>query len=224
MESVVISEVGAAYFGSPSFLDLHECSCFALLLFASHLLVVADGGCDREVILAVLLRPRDDSSAPSAMFSTGFAEPSFSDAAGRKNPLVPARTCNHRVDFRTVVHHDEACGYRWPPVREVDGEGAGAVGVHRVSSSGRSVGEVGDNLAVDRDRIDLSEVAFAVKLAHRHAHLWASGSHAPQLGALDGESIVALNEFVVAGWIVTLRVSRAQSHERQQNQRDRIYN
>jgi hypothetical protein len=41
--------------------------------------------------------------------------------------LVSTRTCNHCVDFWTVVHHDETCGYGWPSVGEVDGEGTRAM-------------------------------------------------------------------------------------------------
>ncbi len=45
--------------------------------------------------------------------------------------------------------------------------------VHRVSASGRNVGEVGDDHTIDDYRIDLSELAIAVKLSHRYADHWA---------------------------------------------------
>jgi hypothetical protein len=76
------------------------------------------------------------------------------------------------------------------------------------------VGEIGDDLATHRDRIDLGEPALAIELSHRYAHLWARGSLASQFVALDGESVGASDEFVTASKRYTLPVSRPQSGER----------
>jgi hypothetical protein len=135
------------------------------------------------------------------------AGPPFSDAAGGEYPLVSTRGGDDGIDFATILHHDEVCDHRRPTVGEVDGEGAGAVRVHRVSAVGRSVGEVGDYLTVDRYRVDLSKRPLAIKSSHRHTDLKTGGSRAYQFVALDGESIVAGNEFVIAGRRVALRVS-----------------
>lgn len=136
-----------------------------------------------------------------------FGKPSFSDAAAGDDSLVSTRTDHHGVDFGTTVHYDEVRDHRRPAVGEVDGEGAGAIGIHRVSTSGRGVGEIGDDLATHRDRIDLGEPNLAIELSHRHAHLRARGSLASQFVALDGESVVASDEFVIASGRLTLRVS-----------------
>ena len=136
-----------------------------------------------------------------------FGKPPFSDTAGGEYALVSTRSGNYGVDFVTICHHDEVCDHHRPVIGEVDGEGASTIGVHRVGAGGWRVGEIGDDLAVNGYRIDLREPALAVKLGHRYAHLWADGSLACQLVALDGESIVAGDEFVVAGTGVTLCVS-----------------
>jgi hypothetical protein len=70
------------------------------------------------------------------------------------------------------------------------------------------MGEIGDDLATHRDRVDLGEPSLAIELSHCYTHLWARGSLASQFIALDGESVVAGDEFVIAcSMRVTLRVS-----------------
>src|SRR5580704_6826202 len=133
--------------------------------------------------------------------------PPFPDAAAGDDSLVSARSGDHGVNFETVIHDDEVCDHRRPAIGEVDGEGSRAIGIHRVSPGGSSMGKVSDDLTAHSDRVDLGKPTLAIKLSHRHAYLWAGWSLAPQFVALDGESIVASDEFVIAGSRVTLRVS-----------------
>src|ERR1035438_4460064 len=137
-----------------------------------------------------------------------FEESLFPDAAGGEYSLVSTRTDHYGVDLQTTFHHDEVCGDGRPAVGEIDCEGAGAIGIHRVSTRGRGVGEIGDDLAINRNRVDLGEPTLAIELSHRYPHLRAGGSLASQFVALDGESVVAGDEAVVAGSKrFTLRVS-----------------
>jgi len=128
-----------------------------------------------------------------------FGKPPFSDAAGGEYPRVSTRTDNDGVDFVTIRCHDQVCDHRGPAIFEVDGEGAGAIGVHCISARGSWVGEIGHDIAINGYGVNLTEPTRAVKLSHGHAHLWASGSRSCQLGALNRERIVAGDEFVVAG-------------------------
>ena len=89
---------------------------------------------------------------------------------------MSARTDDHSIDLQTSFHYNEICDHSRPIVGEIDGERPGAIGVHRVCATGWSVCEVGDDHAVDGDRVDLSEPAVAVKLSHRHAHHWTDGA------------------------------------------------
>src|ERR1035437_6200917 len=149
----------------------------------------------------------------SARRDAVFGKPPFSDAAAGDDSLVSTRTDHYGVDFRTTLYHDEVCDHRRSAVGEVDGEGPGAIGIHRVGNSGRGVGEIGDDLTIHRDRVDLGEPTLAIELSHRHAHLGARGPLATQFVALDGESKVASDEFVIASRRRTLRVSCPQSPE-----------
>ena len=147
-----------------------------------------------------LILPRLCAPLPQSVSrGTVFGKPPFSDGAASNYSLVSTCADHHGVDFGTTLHHDEVSDHRRPAVGEVDGEGARAIRIHRVSTSGRSVGEIGNDLATHRDRIDLGEPAPAIELSHRHAHLWARGSLASQFVALDGESVVASDEFVRRG-------------------------
>jgi hypothetical protein len=147
-------------------------------------------GCGTSERSSRFILPRSDD--PTALGQRArvsvFEKPPFPDAASGDYSLVSTRTDHHGVDFRTIPHHDEVCDDRRPAIGEVDGEGASTIGVHRVSALGRSVGEIGDDLTVNRYRIDLGKPIFAIELSHRRAHLWARGSLAAQFIALDGES------------------------------------
>src|SRR5580693_5786598 len=136
-----------------------------------------------------------------------FGKPPLSDAASGEDPLVSTRTDDNGVDFVTVRRHDEVCDHRWPAIFEVDGEGARAIGAHRVSASGSRVSPIGSDLTINGYGVNLTEPALAVKLGHGHAHHWACGSCASQFRSLNGESIVAGDEFVIAGIGIALCVS-----------------
>src|SRR5580692_7623608 len=131
----------------------------------------------------------------------------FSDAASGEYPLVSTCTDHDGVDFVAIGRNDEVCHHGWPAISEVDGEGSGTIGAHRVTASGSGVGPIGDDVAVNGDSVNLTEPTLAVKLGHGHAHHWACRSCASQFRSLNGESIVAGDEFVIAGIGIVLCVS-----------------
>ena len=151
--------------------------------------------------------PHRSAVLQSARRGSVFGKPPLSDAAAGDDSLVSTRTGDHGVDFGTIVHYDEVCNHGRPAVGEVDGEGAGTIGVHRIGPFGWSMGKISDNLTTNRDGIDLGEPTLAIELSHRHTHLRTGGSLASQFIALESESIVASDEFVIAGSRLTLRVS-----------------
>ena len=113
------------------------------------------------------------------------SRPSFPDAAGCEDSLIPARTDNHGVNFVTVFYNHEVCDNGGAAIGEINRESTGAIGVHGVSAGSWSVGEVGDHVTVDGDGVGLCEPALSVKVGHRDAHLWTDRSRACQFRALN---------------------------------------
>jgi hypothetical protein len=64
------------------------------------------------------------------------------DTAGGKQSLLPTCTNDHCIDLQTILYDNEIRGHGRASVSEVDGEGSGAIGVHRVRAGCGSVGKV----------------------------------------------------------------------------------
>jgi hypothetical protein len=99
-----------------------------------------------------------------------------------------AGTCDNGIDLVPVVDDDEAGRHGRSAVGEVKRECASAVRVHSISAGRGSMRKVGDDLAVNRDGIDLAEVSLAIELCHGDADLLAGRAHPAQLSALHGEA------------------------------------
>src|SRR3984957_8510459 len=143
---------------------------------------------------------------------------SFSDRCRSEDALVSASAHHHFVDLVAVIHHHEVCDYHRASVGEIDGERAGAIAVHGVSAVCGRVGEISDYFTVDGYGVDLREIPHPVKLGHGHTFLSPGWPLAPQLGAVNLESVVAGNESVVAGGEVALCECGAHSPEREKSQ------
>ncbi len=138
-------------------------------------------------------------------------EAPFTYAAGGEDTLCPARAGDDGVDLCAAVHDHEPRRYRRATIGEVDGECTCAVGVHFVAARGRRVREIGNDLAVNRDCVDLGEAPLAVEFGHGDANLLAGRPHSAEFGALNREAIAAADKFVIAGLGVALRRSRGDS-------------
>src|SRR5580704_3045243 len=120
-----------------------------------------------EVILwAISLRPSGDSEPANQLVARplAFRKPPFSDAAGGEDTRISTCTDNNGVDFVAICRHDEVCDHRWPVIFEVDGEGTGAIGVHRVSAAGYRVSPIGDDLTVNGYGVNLTKTALTAAL------------------------------------------------------------
>src|ERR1700756_828100 len=70
------------------------------------------------------------------------AETTFADTAGGKDSLKSVRLDDHGIDLIPVIDDDKGCNHRGPGVVESNGEGASAIGIHRVSACGRLVAKI----------------------------------------------------------------------------------
>lgn len=122
------------------------------------------------------------------------------------NSGAPRDAGHYGVNLGALFHDYEVRDHRWPAIGEVDGKGAGAIGVYRVLTIGRSVSEIGGGFTGDGSRIDLLEGTVAVKVGHRNPHLETRGPRNAldgKFGALKRESVVTVKKFVVATFDVT---------------------
>src|SRR5215831_5276213 len=150
---------------------------------------------------------RDQPSASSMLAQSWISAPpgnSLSDVAGGQNPLISSGTRHDNIDLISVIHDNESGSNGRSAVREVDGERAGAIRIHRIGPASCRVGEIGNDHAVDRDSIGLSKTTISIEVGHSYANLRANRSGASQLLSSDRESIIAGKQSVGAGWEILL--------------------
>ena len=143
-------------------------------------------------------------------------ETSLSDTADRDNSLFPACADHHGIDLHSIFHYYEIGHNRRTAIREVEGEGACAIGVYGIGAVGRSMGEISDDFPRNRHCIELSETAVAVEPGHSDAHLRSDWTVAGQFRSTESEPVGTGDKFCVATKRVALGEPEIGScHEKQ---------
>ena len=132
-------------------------------------------------------------------------EPLLSDAAHRK---YSGRRDHYRINFQAVQCNNEIRCYWWPAIREIYGECACTVRIHRVSTLSHRVSKIGNNYPIHCDRIDLRQRAIVAEGCHGNAFHGANGSigWSCKLVAFNREAVRAANQSVVASRGIGLRI------------------